>query len=64
VLSTDYRIDEYQHSYFVIDSFEQLFDETRKPFAPLYAALGQRPAISADAVLPGDRVIHRGTRNS
>jgi phenylalanine-4-hydroxylase len=61
VLSTAYRIDEYQHGYFVIDSFEQLFEETRKPFASLYKALADQPPISADAILPTDEVLHRGS---
>jgi phenylalanine-4-hydroxylase len=61
VLLTDYRIDAFQQSYFVIDSFEQLFAETRKPFAPIYAALAGKPAYDAGQLLPGDEVIHAGT---
>jgi len=60
VLMTEYRIDDYQETYFVIDSFEQLFAETHKPFAPLYEKLHGRGAYPAGAILPGDRVIHRG----
>lgn len=61
VLSTEFRIDAYQETYFVIDSFEQLFAETHKPFAPLYARLQGEAPYPASAVLTGDRVIHRGT---
>ena len=61
VLATEYRIDAYQESYFVIDSFEQLFAETHKPFAPLYAKLQDRAPYAPKAIIPGDRVIHRGT---
>jgi phenylalanine-4-hydroxylase len=39
VMRTRYRIDAYQHTYFVIDSFEQLFDLTAPDFTPLYARL-------------------------
>jgi phenylalanine-4-hydroxylase len=60
VLSTEFRIDAYQETYFVIDSFEQLFAETHKPFAPLYARLREQPPHAAGAVLPGDSVIHKG----
>ncbi len=60
VLTTDYRIDDFQRSYFVIDSFQQLFDETRKPFGPLYERLRNQPPHPADAILPGDNVINRG----
>lgn len=60
VLSTEYRIDSYQETYFVIDSFEQLFAETHKPFAPLYERLRNTPPVAPHAILPGDRVIQRG----
>lgn len=60
VLSTEFRIDAYQETYFVIDSFEQLFHETHKPFAPLYERLADRTPNAPGTVLPGDLVIHRG----
>ena len=60
VLSTEFRIDAYQETYFVIDSFEQLFAETHKPFAPLYARLKERKPYPAGAALPSDTIIHRG----
>ena len=60
IMSTRYRIDTYQRSYFVIDSFEQLFDATRADFAPIYARLADRDAHAAGDVLPGDRVFQRG----
>jgi phenylalanine-4-hydroxylase len=61
VLSTEFRIDAYQETYFVIDSFEQLFHETHKPFAPLYEKLKDRKPYAPGAVLSSDRVIHRGS---
>jgi phenylalanine-4-hydroxylase len=60
VLATEFRIDAYQETYFVIDSFEQLFQETHKPFAPLYEKLRDQKPNVPGAVLPTDRVIHRG----
>ena len=60
VLRTDYRIDDFQRTYFVIDSFQQMFDETRKPFWPIYRRLRDLPAHDAGAVLPNDAVLHRG----
>ncbi|TAM43057.1 MAG: phenylalanine 4-monooxygenase, partial [Rhodanobacter sp.] len=62
VMSTRYRIDTYQQTYFVIENFEQLFDATRPDFTPLYARLHERPAQGAGDVLDGDRVFHRGDR--
>jgi len=61
VMQTNYRIDDYQESYFTIDSFGQLFDATRPDFTPYYATLKQRPEYEPGSVLAGDRVLHRGT---
>jgi phenylalanine-4-hydroxylase len=38
-MSTAYNIDSYQQTYFLIDSFQQLFDMTAPDFTPLYAQL-------------------------
>ncbi len=38
-MRTRYKIDSYQQTYFVIDSFQQLFDLTAPDFTPLYAQL-------------------------
>ncbi|MFT4025763.1 MAG: phenylalanine 4-monooxygenase [Novosphingobium sp.] len=63
LMRTKYRIDDYQQTYFVIDSFEDLLHRTiETDFAPLYAALKDRPAIAIDTVLPDDRVYTRGTQ--
>lgn len=48
-MRTRYQIDSYQHCYFVIDSFEQLFELTAPDFAPLYAQLRALPALEANA---------------
>ena len=61
ILSTEYRIDAFQETYFVIDSFEQLFHETHKPFGPLYERLAGKPPYPPNTVLASDRVIHRGS---
>ncbi len=62
LMRTDYRIDDYQQSYFVIDSFADLLRQTSDTdFAPLYAELRDQPDIAIDAILPTDHVIHRGT---
>jgi phenylalanine-4-hydroxylase len=62
VMSTRYRIDTYQQSYFVIDSFEQLFDATHPDFTPIYARLAELPAHAAGDVLDKDLVFTRGSR--
>jgi len=54
VMRSDYRIDDFQKTYFVIDSFEELFAATLRDFRPLYSALSASPAIPAGASVPGD----------
>jgi len=61
VMSTLYRIDDYQETYFVIDSYDRLFAETTQDLTPLYRELQGRPALEPGTVLPTDRVFHRGT---
>ncbi len=63
VMRTDYRIDDFQQNYFVIDSLDQLLDTTvNTDFAPLYAANDALPPIAIADILPGDDVITRGTQ--
>ena len=47
-MRTRYKIDTYQQTYFVIDSFEQLFDMTAADFAPIYERLRGVPEFAAD----------------
>jgi len=61
VMRTRYRIDSYQQTYFVIDSFEQLMEETARDFDPIYARLAGGESLPAGAVLDSDRVFTRGT---
>ena len=61
IMRTRYRIDSYQKTYFVIDSFEQLMDATRPDFTPIYARLATQDSLPAGGVQPGDRVFQRGT---
>ncbi|WP_037060436.1 phenylalanine 4-monooxygenase [Pseudoxanthomonas suwonensis] len=61
IMRTRYRIDTYQKTYFVIDSFEQLMQATAPDFTPIYARLAALETIPAGDVRDGDEVIHRGT---
>ena len=56
IMRTQYRIDRYQETYFVIDNFDQLFAATRADFAPIYPEIARLPEIAAERVLPGERV--------
>ena len=63
VMRTQYRIDDYQQNYFVIDSFDDLLRQTLETdFAPLYAELAATPDLDVATILPGDRVYTRGTQ--
>jgi phenylalanine-4-hydroxylase len=55
LLRSRYRIDDYQATYFVIDSFAQLFAATAPDFAPLYAQATAMDDIAPGDVLAGER---------
>ena len=61
IMRTRYRIDTYQKTYFVIDSYEQLMEETRPDFTPIYARIEKEGSIPAGDVLATDTVFNRGT---
>jgi phenylalanine-4-hydroxylase len=63
VMRTKYRIDDFQESYFVIPSFEALFQETYADFAALYRRLESGPTHEAGTIVPGDTVLHAGDRS-
>jgi len=63
VMRTEYRIDDYQQNYFVIDSFDDLLRKTLdSDFGPVYDRLATSPDIPIGAILSGDRVYTRGTQ--
>lgn len=63
VMRTDYVIDDLQPTYFVIESFADLYQRTAmRDFDALYAALGPGFTYANTAVLPSDHVLHRGTQ--
>jgi phenylalanine-4-hydroxylase len=61
IMRTQYRIDTFQKTYFVIDSYEQLMEATRPDFTPLYARLAAQDSFPAGSVQATDTVFHRGT---
>jgi phenylalanine-4-hydroxylase len=60
VMRTNYRIDEFQESYFVIRDLDELLEFTRIDFAPLYETAGQADELQPGDVLPTDQVFSRG----
>ena len=65
VMRTDYRIDDFQQTYFVIDSYEDLFHATvDTDFGPIYERLqGVDKKYPVDTILGEAEVIHRGTQH-
>jgi len=61
VMRTNYRIDDFQESYFVIDDLEQLLELAKIDFAPLYRRVEGKQDLAPGAVLASDLVLSRGT---
>jgi phenylalanine-4-hydroxylase len=65
VMRTEYLIDAYQKTYFVVESFEQLFrDSYDRDFAPIYRAFRDTPGLAPATILPTDSVVTRGTQST
>ena len=62
VMRTNYRIDDFQQTYFIIDSFDDLLDAAMQDFGPIYQRLGDGVAYRPEDVLPFDGVAHEGTQ--
>jgi len=64
VMRSKYRIDDYQQNYFVIESFEDLLQQTRDAdLGPIYERLRGHKPIEVGTLLPTDRVLHAGTQD-
>ncbi|HWT97490.1 MAG TPA: phenylalanine 4-monooxygenase [Terriglobales bacterium] len=63
IMHTDYRIDSFQQSYFVIDDFQELFAAMQQPFAPVYDLVKPLPLIPANSLLDTDTVLQVGTQS-
>jgi phenylalanine-4-hydroxylase len=49
VMRTRYKIDNFQQTYFVIESFQELFDKTAPDFTPIYERVKAMTELAADA---------------
>ena len=61
VMRTRYRIDDFQETYFVLRSLDELLELARIDFAPLYERVKALPDLEPGELVPQDRVLHRGT---
>jgi len=63
VMRTDYVIDDLQPTYFVIESFHELYHDTvERDFDRLYRSLNPGFTYANSAVIDVDDVLHRGTQ--
>ena len=60
VMRTKYIISDFQQTYFVIDSFDQLLSDCDQDFGPLYERLRVAPDVEAHELTPPDRILTRG----
>jgi phenylalanine-4-hydroxylase len=60
VMRTKYAIDDFQQTYFVIESFEKLLAACYQDFAPLYERLAAATDIEPFELIEGDEVLTRG----
>jgi phenylalanine-4-hydroxylase len=64
VMRTCYRIDDFQQSYFVIDSFDDLLRQTLETdFAPLYHTLEQASDLQPANIVAQDVILNRGSQS-
>ena len=61
VMRTLYRIDDFQETYFVLESFSDLFAALQRDLRPVYERVKALPDHAPDAVLCRDCVYWRGT---
>ena len=61
VMRTNYRIDDFQESYFVLDNLNDLLELARIDFAPLYERVAGASDFEPGDILPTDVVLTRGS---
>jgi phenylalanine-4-hydroxylase len=61
VMRTKYAIDDFQQTYFVIDSFEKLLEACYQDFGPVYERIGTASDIEPNVLIAGDEVLTSGT---
>ncbi|MBV8656450.1 MAG: phenylalanine 4-monooxygenase [Burkholderiales bacterium] len=61
VMRTNYRIDDFQEVYFVLNNLDELLELDRIDFLPMYERIKSQPELQPWDVLATDEVLHRGT---
>ena len=61
VMRTNYRIDDFQETYFVLDNLNDLLELARIDFAPLYERVADASDFEPGDILPTDVVLTHGS---
>jgi phenylalanine-4-hydroxylase len=61
VMQTDYRIDDFQETYFVIRDFDELFELAQTDFEPLYAQVRGLAPLQPGTIRSDDVLLNAGT---
>ena len=61
IMRTNYIIDDFQQTYFVIDSFENLLEQCYQNFSDIYDEVLELPDFNAKQVIDTDNIINAGT---
>ena len=61
VMRTRYRIDDFQETYFVLDSLEQLLELARIDFEPIYARVARLASLEPGDITATDTFFARGS---
>ncbi|MDB5817111.1 MAG: phenylalanine-4-hydroxylase [Rhizobacter sp.] len=61
VMRTNYRIDDFQESYFVIENLDRLLELAHIDFGPLYERGKTQSELTPGDVLPADSLVSKGT---
>ena len=61
VMRSEYRIDDFQPTYFVIKNADQLYDLVRGDIAKVFDEVRGQPDIAPGDLIPSDTVLHHGT---
>lgn len=62
VMRTNYIIDDFQKSYFVISNFENLLNDCYEDFSGVYERLASLDDLSPSDLIREDKILHRGTQ--
>jgi phenylalanine-4-hydroxylase len=60
IMRTNYIINDFQQTYFVIGSFEQLLRDCYRDFGPVYGRLRELPDLEAHELAPDDQIVTKG----